>query len=476
MKHLDQIKKFTLIFIFLLVLIKVQILSGCAVIIPPSGGPRDSLPPVLLSASPRDSTLNFKANRIVLGFDEFVDLSEVQNNLVINPTFEHNPIISTKLRTITIRIKDTLQANTTYTINFGNAIRDVNEANILRNFTYIFSTGPGLDTLHYQGNVVVAETGAPDSTLLVVLHKDLSDSAVILKRPPYIAKVDNKGNFQFVNLPNGTFALYAIGEAALSKKYQNKTSLFAFGHHPITIGQSGPDTLYAYRETAKLPTLPGLGQVTTPAAGKNTTNDKRLRFTTNAMANQVDLLKDLILTFPTKLKTFDETKMKLSTDSLYNSTPYSASLDTGRRKLTIKTNWKENTKYHLVLQKDFAQDSLGRQLLKSDTLAFTTKKRSDYSNSVQIIIHKVDTAGHPVLQFIQNNEVVFAAPVSEGVFTATLFNPGEYELRILYDRNKNGIWDKGKFFGLHQQPEKVVPIGKKITIKPAIDNETEVSL
>src|SRR5687768_4742826 len=112
--------------------------TGCANIIPPSGGPRDSLPPKLVLATPADSTLNFRENRISFVFDEYVDLQEVQNNLLFTPTFEINPEVSVRLRTVSVRFRDSLLPNTTYILNFGNAIRDINESNPVRNFTYVF--------------------------------------------------------------------------------------------------------------------------------------------------------------------------------------------------------------------------------------------------------------------------------------------------------------------------------------------------
>src|SRR5215208_2652698 len=116
--------------------------SGCANIVPPQGGPRDSTPPVLLKAEPRDSTVNFRAKHITLNFDEFIQLKEIQNNLLFTPTFQNNPEIKEKGRTLTITFRDSLESNTTYVLNFGNAITDLNENNVLKNFVYSFSTGP----------------------------------------------------------------------------------------------------------------------------------------------------------------------------------------------------------------------------------------------------------------------------------------------------------------------------------------------
>ncbi|HZH64960.1 MAG TPA: Ig-like domain-containing protein, partial [Flavisolibacter sp.] len=111
--------------------------TGCANIIPPGGGPRDSTAPVLLSVAPKDSTLNFKGARITFTFDEFIDdPQDIQNNLLFTPTFEVNPELTIRAKTMTLRLRDSLLPNTTYTFNFGNAIRDINENNVLRNFVY----------------------------------------------------------------------------------------------------------------------------------------------------------------------------------------------------------------------------------------------------------------------------------------------------------------------------------------------------
>ncbi|MEJ7678968.1 MAG: Ig-like domain-containing protein [Segetibacter sp.] len=112
--------------------------SGCANIIPPGGGPRDSLPPVLIAAAPKDSATNFTGDRITLNFDEFVEIQNAFENILVSPTPNNIPIISSHLRTVTIKIKDTLEPNTTYSINFGNALRDVNEGNVYKEFYLCF--------------------------------------------------------------------------------------------------------------------------------------------------------------------------------------------------------------------------------------------------------------------------------------------------------------------------------------------------
>ena len=177
---------------------------GCANIIPPEGGLRDSLPPVLTKSTPRDSTINFEGNKVTLSFDEYIQIDNFQQNVLVSPVAKTPPTYNLKLNTLSVRLRDTLEPNTTYSINFGNSIKDVNEGNVMKNFTYVFSTGPTIDNLTFSGNVIMAETGKTDSTLIVILHKSGTDSAVMKERPRYMAKLNGKGAFAFRNLPAGT--------------------------------------------------------------------------------------------------------------------------------------------------------------------------------------------------------------------------------------------------------------------------------
>jgi hypothetical protein len=141
----------------------------------------------------------------------------------------------------------------------------------------------------------------------------------------------------------------------------------------------------------------------------------------------------------------------------------------------LQFKWKEQTLYHIILDKDFAVDEEGKKLLRNDTISFTTKKLADYG-SVKLTIRNVDMSKNPILQFIAGNQLYKSYPLAGNTFSEDLFLPGEYELRILYDENKNGKWDAGKFFGKHQQPEIAKPIERKINIKPAWKNEFDISL
>jgi hypothetical protein len=182
-----------------------------------------------------------------LSFDEYITLQNTNENLVISPNPKNIPLVDSKLHNITIKMRDSLEKNTTYSFNFGKAIKDVNEGNVAKELTYVFSTGNKIDSNQYNGYVFLAETGKTDSTLIVVLHNNMHDSSIQKNRPRYYAKVNGKGAFSFKYLPEGKFAVYVVPND-FSKKYDDSTKIFAFLKEPILInGYSRNDTLFAYQ-------------------------------------------------------------------------------------------------------------------------------------------------------------------------------------------------------------------------------------
>jgi hypothetical protein len=376
-------------------------------------------------------------------------------------------------------LKDPLEPNTTYSFNFGKAIRDENEGNPLNGFTYTFSTGPYLDSLELGGKVILAETGKIDTTLIVMLHTSSNDSAVMTEKPRYVAKLNSQGNFLFRNLPAKTFYIYALKDEGGSMRYFNEKQLFAFGDKPVVTGQDSlPVTLYAYAGKPASPQSPVSPSLPTRIGKKAADNlvDKRLRYQTSLADNQQDLLSEFTMSFDQPLKVFDSSKIVLSTDSAFLPVVnYRFERDSSNKKIKLVHELKENTLYNIILDKDFAEDSLGRKLLNTDTIRFKTKKSSDYG-SLKLRLKNIDLSRNPILLILQNETLYKSYPLSGTEISQPAFLPGEYELRILYDENKNGRWDPGEFFGKHKQPELVRPILRRITIKANTPNEFEVSL
>ncbi|MEP7144586.1 MAG: Ig-like domain-containing protein [Ferruginibacter sp.] len=445
--------------------------TGCAQIGSPTGGPRDSIPPVLISANPNLLTTNFTANKITLLFNEYVDVQEVQNNVLISPFPKITPTIDFKLRTVTVKLKDTLLPNTTYAINFGNAIRDNNEGNPIRNFTYVFSTGKTIDSLQLGGKVIIAETGKNDSTIIALLYRNVDDSAVQKRKPDYVAKLDSSGNFKFTNLSAGHYKVYALKDGDGGKTYNSKIEMFAFADSEMVVsGSTSPVTLYAYveeKDTKKTTTSSSAG------AKPNAQADKKLRYTTSLSSNEQDLLTDLIITVNKPLKEFDIQKIML-TDTNYNKIADTIFLDSTKKNIHIKTAWKEDTHYRLVVSKDAISDSTGLELTRADTIRFASKKESAYGSLV-IRFSNLAAVNHPVLQFIRGEEIYKTAPITTTQWSDKLFVPGEYEIRILFDANNNGRWDPGNY-EKKIQPEKAITLVNKLNIRANWDNERDIKL
>ncbi|MBO9199432.1 MULTISPECIES: Ig-like domain-containing protein [Niastella] len=487
MKYASLLKIVSPFFLILALLPSTLVQTGCANMAPPTGGARDSLPPRLMGVNPHDSARNFTGKKITIEFDEFVQIENIQENLLVSPVPKVNPVVESKLRTVTVTVKDTLQPNTTYTIDFGNAIKDINEGNILKNFTYLFSTGSNIDSLKLTGKVIIAETGKTDSTLIVMLHRSSDDSAIIKEKPRYIARVDKDGNYNFKNLPADSFSLYAMKDDGGQRRYMSNSQLIAFADERVFPGISPKSmTLYAFTEkedtTKAKSNKPATAQPAKPAppqAAKPTNGKKdktaRLQVETNLTNNELDLLSPFELRFGTELKTFDSTKVILANDKNEPLSNYHFTRDTSKKKITVSYAWIENTPYKLIVDKDFAEDSAGGKIGKNDTIEFRTKKQSDYG-LVRLRLINLDFKKNPVLQFVSGDQVKYSYPLSGREFNAKLFQPGEYDLRILYDDNKNGVWDTGAFFGHHKQPEKVLPISRKLTVKANWDNIVDITL
>lgn len=435
--------------------------TGCANIVPLSGGPRDSLPPVPVSATPKDSSTMVKEQKITITFDEFVELKEPNQKVIISPYPVKDAVIEHKLRTVTVRLKDSLLPHTTYNINFGDAIVDLNEGNILKNFQYIFSTGASLDSNELSGKVILAETGKTDSTMFALLYRKEEDSTVFKEKPMYVARVDGQGNFRFNNLPAGTFYVFALREDDGDKKYTQGLEQFAFLDSSITVSTTTPAVqLYAFAKEKERPKT-------------TATQDKKagLIVSANLESGAFDLLDTFRLRYTKPIRTYDLSKIRLVQDSIQPVTNFSIINDSINKQLLLVNTWKHGGKYDLFLDKEYAADTSGLKSLKNDTISFRVKTEKEYG-SVRIRFKELDTASHPVLLFYINDDIVGRYPLTGKEFFRAQFKPGTYKLGLLFDTNRNGVWDPGDYFAKpKRQPELVQPLTSTITVKENWDNE-----
>jgi len=195
------------LFLFLLSIILAY---SCATIVQPSGGPKDETPPVLVRSTPRDQSVNFKDDRIVLGFDEYIEFKDLDKNLLISPPLNKDPEFRIKGRSVIVRLTDTLRVGTTYNFYLGDAIVDITERNPLSNFSFAFSTGSFIDSLSLKGKVTDAFTQLPVKDALVMLYLNMSDSAPMLERPVYVTRSVEGGAFIMKNLAAGEYRIVAL--------------------------------------------------------------------------------------------------------------------------------------------------------------------------------------------------------------------------------------------------------------------------
>ncbi|MGC4101299.1 Ig-like domain-containing domain [Ferruginibacter sp.] len=445
--------------------------NGCGQIGAISGGAKDTLPPVLVDAKPEPATTNFTGNKISFSFDEYIDeLQDIQANIIVSPYPKQTPEFRTKLKTVSIKLKDSLLPNTTYSINFGSAIKDVNEGNVLKNFTYVFSTGPVIDSMRLSGKVELAETGKTDSTMIVMLYRNAVDSTVEKIKPNYIAFVKGDGSFSFYNLPPGNFNIYALKDGDGGKTYNSKSELFAFLDKPVTSEKdsTSPVTLYAYAEEKDIKQQPQASTTTKP----KTAAQKKLKYTLSNGGEGQDLRKDLVLQYTSAIKKFDSSKIILTDTNYVPISGVHYLLDSN--KIVLKQAWKEETDYRLIINKTAVTDSTDSTIAKTDTIRFKTKREADYGNVV-LRFNNIDLKKHPVIQFVQQGDIKESFAITSQEWRYKLFPPGEYEIRILFDDNNNGRWDPGSY-SKKLQPEKVIALPKKISIRESWDNESEINL
>ncbi|PBQ32272.1 hypothetical protein CNR22_10980 [Sphingobacteriaceae bacterium] len=216
-----------ILFVFSLILVIVR----CAQVVPLSGGKRDEAPPKMLEAVPAAKTTNFNSEVITLRFDEFVQVKDLTNQLIVTPRLKSTPDISADGKKILVKLKkEELAPNTTYRIYFGKAIADMNESNSIQDFEYVFSTGTFIDTLKIKGDVIDAFTNKPVSDVLIALYNSekANDSLPYKTEPDYIARSSDNGAFSITNLPYRSFLLYAFADKNKNNLYDGDAERIAF--------------------------------------------------------------------------------------------------------------------------------------------------------------------------------------------------------------------------------------------------------
>ena len=206
----------------------VGMLVGCASMGTPDGGPFDEDPPVYLGGSPQQNELNVTERRFVLEFNENIRLQNAFEKVVISPPQHQQPQIKYSGKRVIVELEDTLIPNTTYSIDFNDAIVDNNEGNPLEAFAYVFSTGENVDTLGISGTVLNAQDLEPIKGIMVGVHSVLDDSAFLKKPFDRVSRTDSRGRFIIKGMAPGKYRVYALADANNNYLFDQKSEAIAF--------------------------------------------------------------------------------------------------------------------------------------------------------------------------------------------------------------------------------------------------------
>ena len=524
---------FKLLSIFLILLF-----ASCAKRGTITGGAKDTIAPVLTASFPKNFSTNFKGKEIKLVFDEYVKLKNLNKQLIVSPPFnkplEVLPLNASKM--LTIKIKDTLLPNTTYSFNFGQSIEDNNEGNPYQQFKYVFSTGSYIDSLALNVKVKDALEKKVDnfvSVMLYEINEKFNDSTIYKESPRYVTNtLDSLEVVKIENIKAGKYLLVALKDNG-NNKFNPKSDKIGFQKHYISIPNDTIFEVELFKEVlpfkAIKPTQASKNRLLMGYEGQ--TKDMKV-----TVKNGSEIMPSVITQMPKKdslqiwfkpikadslyvsvqkesyKKQFTVKIKDQKKDTLSISPEYSGNLPL-REKFALNTSiplvkfdkskisiqnkdsvsvnfTTEYDDFNQKLYLDFKRDELEKyqiQLLPgaltdfyenvNDTMKYSvaTKNSSDYGN-LKVILENVKK--YPVIiELTDKDGKVKATEYTENnnVVEFIALEPNKYTLRIIYDDNKNGFWDTGSFIE-KRQTEEVIYFPKEIDVRSNWDVEQPFNL
>jgi uncharacterized protein (DUF2141 family) len=535
-------KKWQLFMVLILGFFQITLYLACASPKSVEGGPRDTQPPKVLKIEPKNLSINFKAKQVIIQFDEFFKLQDQFKEFNISPDVEIQPELKVKKRTLEINFPDSLEKNTTYTMNFGKMIADINESNVLKNFTYAFSTGPKLDSLSITGQVTDAITGLPVLDAIAYIVPLNRDTILGKHKPSIYTTTDSSGNFALHNLREGTYKAYALKEEGGDKIYQQNTDQIGFLNDPIVLKANvanmnlsifkedpvvfhindrklNPDgsILINWNQKLKKPNIVVMEPTKLDAGklfkfsklndsvrvwlsdlsfdstkvsitdsgkvlqtvkltrGKKDTYQRPLIAESNLEDQLLNPNHPLKFTFPSPVVSIDPVKIELLEDSvkITNFQVVKDSLDF--LSYQVRYKWVPKRAYEIKFQ---AGSVTGQFNAKNKEFRKTFKlANSDDYGTLQLKLTVPEANKSYVLQVTNEAKVVVNQMVLTKDTTVTFINykAGQYYARIVYDRNKNGIWDTGTILkGI--QPERMYNEPKELSIRANWERKETVAI
>jgi len=514
---------------FLAGLLVLFLLNSCARVGRPSGGDKDTIPPQLISSQPPHATVNFKGKELILNFDEYVSINNPVKNILISPPLDNLPsikpsgIASKKFKII---FNEELLPKTTYLINFGESIVDFNEGNKLNNLQLVFSTGPQIDSLKLKGKIQPVYFSKPPENIIVGLYdaSTFNDSVVFKQKPYYVTNVDKSGQFEFQFLRGGHYKIIAIGDKNLDYKYRQGEESIAFSDKIIEIPKDSMVNLFLFKEYPSLkienieqksnqhtliefkghpdslkvnfeipsnkfikvfePDKLHLWYVTESDSiklsipiSKNrqkkyyrkriTASDSLLlKFSTQGTLQSTDSLK---ISGSQPIESFDKDKIVLTKDSL----PVLFSIRSLADNNLLMDFEKDFDKlYHLTVLPGSITSFSGYKNKDTLQVKFKIPKAEKYGKLIVNVKNKQPQ--QPVfIEIIKNGKVITKTPTqTDNQFQIESLLPGKYNIRIIFDDNKNNRWDTGNYLK-HIKPERSFEPSQPVEIRANWDvNQT----
>ena len=515
------------IFIFVTALF----LSGCANVVAPTGGAKDTTPPRVVEAKPANHSTEFVGNKVEITFDEFVTLNNASQQVLVSPPLATKPDIKLSGKTVSVKFKEELKPNTTYTINFGESVKDLHEGNLFKDYQYSFSTGDYLDTLSLKGKVLNADDKKPAADLFVSLYAatDSLFDQPMRRAPDFITKTDKEGVFGFHGLPNRCFLVFALQDMNANLYYDLPNEKVAFLDTLVTPMDSISLTLYAFTEV----------DTTQMLLESKLVEEGLLRFVFRHPAENVqvatnDVLPDAFKMVEVWSKQHDtlcwyftpgvmdslRVEIHSDTDTLINkeiqfSLHYKGSKPRNERDahlLKASNNLKNNLlcsgedlllrfpepvvkiiddslrltqtdacgmEYRIdtticdTVNYDFNfSDSVFYSVRGRTNKAFSLKFKRAGDNDFGAVIIKVcpPDGQQAIVQLLNNKGTVLEQQVVDTVAVLAFRQllPGKYKLQAIIDADKNGQWSTGNFHRFFQ-PERVVPYKDEFDVKAGWD-------
>ena len=484
--------------------------SHCASPKPLAGGVKDETPPSVIEAeSTVNEQTNFNDDEIVITFDEWIVLKDVYSQLVISPPMPDDPEITQKGKSVIISLPDSLRDETTYTINFGNAITDLNEGNPLENYVFVFSTGSVLDSNSVSGTVIDAVTLQPVDDIWVMMYFTGKDSSVYKSKPDYIARTDEKGNWSIGFLPIDSFHVVALKDENLNFLYDQEGELFGWADeiiytaddeevppifvfpkenriivtdiiHPvpgwmkIVIESPIPKPIPVLEPAIEGSTLLWMGDTlnvfydpsanytgyvilngdSTRVRASTATNTLSQPLTLKMLSGRIKPGSQVLFSSNIPISSLNENLIIVRHDSLGEIAVVANQDSLDNRKISISGPWTGGTRYPVIFLPGALTDYWGRE---NDTVRHSiVVTGEDQFGDLFLTIDGLDSTKHYLI-LLNEGDQLRETFVVEGVSNTRLVKkgllPGSYKIDIIEDLNRNGVWDTGNY-DRKTQPEK----------------------